>query len=270
MTSLHSTPLYPTLYLAALWAEALKARRSLVPWLTALGFSLAPLAGGLFMFILQDPVRARTMGIISAKAQLTAGTADWPAMLGLLAQAAAGGGTMLFAIVTAWVFGREFSDHTAKELLALPTPRAAIVAGKFVVIVIWTAGLAALVFGLGLAVGAVVGLPGWSAALIQRSAVDVVIIWSLTLGLMPFVALLASAGRGYLPPIGWAIFTLALAQLAAATGWGDWFPWAVPVLFSTPGRSAQIGPHSYVVVVLAGVVGLVSVFRWWHSADQTR
>jgi ABC-2 type transport system permease protein len=259
-----------TLCLAALWAESLKARRSLVPWLTALGFSLAPLAGGLFMFILQDPVRARTMGIISAKAQLMAGTADWPAMLSLLAQAAAGGGMILFAIITAWVFGREFSDHTAKELLALPTPRAAIVTGKFIVIVVWSAGLAALVFVLGLIVGAAVGLPGWPAALIQRSAVDIVIIWSLTLALMPFVALLASAGRGYLPPIGWAILTMALAQLAAATGWGDWFPWAVPVLFSAPARSAQVGLHSYIVVALTGAVGLASVFGWWRSADQTR
>ena len=259
-------------FLVALWVEALKARRSLVPLLTALGFSLAPLAGGLFMFILQDPVRARTMGIISTKAQLTAGTADWPALLGLLAQATAGGGAMLFAIVTAWVFGREFSDHTTKELLALPTPRAAIVAGKFVVIVFWTAGLAALVFGLGLAVGAVIGLPGWSAALVQRSAVDLVITWSLTLALMPLVALLASAGRGYLPPLGWAIFTLALAQIAAATGWGDWFPWAVPALYSAAAspRSAQVGLHSIIVVTLACAVGLACTFGWWRTADQTR
>ncbi len=117
-------------------------------------------------------------------------------------------------------------------MLALPTPRAAIVGAKIVVFVIWTAGLAALVFGLGLAVGAVVGLPGWLAALVQRSAADLVIIWSLTLVLMLVVTLLANAGRGYLPPLGWAIFTLALAQIAAVTGWGDWFPWAVPALAS--------------------------------------
>jgi ABC-2 type transport system permease protein len=266
------TPLYPTLYLAALWAEALKARRSLVPWLTALGCSLAPLGGGFIMFILQDPVRARTMGIISAKAQITAGTADWPTFWGLLAQTIALAGAVVFAFVAAWVFGREFSDHTAKELLALPTPRAAIVAGKFVIIVIWTAGLAALIFGIGLAVGAVVGLPGWSAALAWRGAVDLVITWSLTLALMPLVALLASAGRGYLPPLGWAILTMALAQIAAVPGWGDWFPWSVPALSSglAGPRSAQVGLHSIIIVTLACAVGLASTFGWWHTADQTR
>jgi hypothetical protein len=50
-----------------------KARRSKVSLLTAAGFSLFPIIDGLFMFILKDPERARAMGLISVKAQLTAG-----------------------------------------------------------------------------------------------------------------------------------------------------------------------------------------------------
>ncbi len=261
-----------TLFRAALWAEALKARRSKVPWLTALGFSLAPLMGGLFMIILKDPERARSMGLISAKAQLAAGVADWPSFFGLLAQATAVGGAMLFTIVTVWVFGREFSDHTAKELLALPTPRAAIVGAKFVVVMIWAAGLTGLVLGIGLVVGAAVGLPGWSTALMWRGSTDLLASAGLTLALMSPVALLASAGRGYLPPIGWAILTIFLAQIVAITGWGAWFPWSVPALFSGMAgpRATQIGLQSYALVVLTCLAGLAGTFAWWHCADQTR
>ena len=111
-------------FATAFWAETLKARRSKVPLLTAAGFSLLPIVGGLFMIILKDPERARAMGLISVKAQLlTAGVADWPTFNEVLSQGTGIGGTVLFAMITAWVFGREFSDHTAKELLALPTPR---------------------------------------------------------------------------------------------------------------------------------------------------
>jgi ABC-2 type transport system permease protein len=261
-----------TLFRAALWAEALKARRSKVPWLTALGFSLAPLVGGLFMIILKDPERARSMGLISAKAQLAAGVADWPTLLGLLTQATAIGGGLLFTLVTAWVFGREFSDHTAKELLALPTPREAIVAAKFVVVGIWAAGLTTFVFAIELVVGAAVGLPGWSTALLWRAAGDLVITAGLTLALMSPVALLASAGRGYLPPLGWAFLTSFLAQILAALGWGAWFPWSVPALFSELAgpRAAQIGLQSYVVVGVTFVAGLAGTFAWWRSADQSR
>lgn len=258
--------------LAALWAESLKARRSKVPWLTALGFSLAPLMGGLFMVILKDPVRARSMGLISTKAQLTVGVADWPTFLGVLAQATAVGGAMLFSLVTGWVFGREFADGTVKDLLALPTPRAAIVAAKFVVVAVWGAALAALVLVLGLVVGAAVGLPGWSWALLVRATGDLAATASLTLALMPPVALLAGIGRGYLAPVGWAILTVFLAQILAAIGWGSWFPWSVPALFSglAGPRSAQLGVHSYVVVAVTFSAGLAGTFTWWQKADQSR
>jgi len=113
--------------LAAFWAEALKARRSSIPWLALLGFTLAPLMDGLFMFIMKDPERAREMGLLSTKAQLAMSTAEWTTFFSVLTQAIAVGGVMVFSIVTAWIFGREFSDHTAKELLALPVAREQIV-----------------------------------------------------------------------------------------------------------------------------------------------
>lgn len=259
-------------FLAALWAEGLKARRSKVPWLTALGISVAPLMGGLFMVILKDPARARSMGLISAKAQLTAGTADWPTYLGVLAQATAVGGAFVFALVTAWVFGREFSDRTAKNLLALPTPRSAIVAAKFTVVGVWGSALALLVFALGLGVGAAVGLPGWSWALLARALGDHAATAGLTLALMSPVAMLASAGRGYLAPMGWAILTAVLAQILAAMGWGSWFPWSVPALFSgiAGPRSAQVDLHSYLLVALAFAAGLGGTSSWWLRKDQSR
>lgn len=257
---------------AALWAEGLKARRSKVPWLTAIGLSLAPLMAGLFMVILRDPERARSLGLISAKAQLVAGVADWPTFLGVLAQAIAVGGAVLFALVTAWVFGREFSDRTAKDLLALPTPRAAIVAAKFALVAVWGAALAALVLGLGLAVGAAIALPGWSWPLLARAAGELAASASLTLALMPPVAFLAGIGRGYLAPVGWALLTIFLAQIAAAIGWGSWFPWSVPALFAglAGPRAAQLGAHSYAVVALTFAAGLAGTFTWWRRADQAR
>jgi ABC-2 type transport system permease protein len=259
-------------FLSALWAESLKMRRSKVPLLTALGFSLAPFMGGLFMIILKDPEAARSMGLISAKAQLTVGVADWPTFFGLLAQAVAIGGAILFAIVTTWVFGREFSDHTAKELLALPTPREAIVAAKFVVIAVWTLVMTLLVFGIGLVVGGLVVLPGWSLQLLRVAFGDVVGSAVLTIALLPFVALLASVGRGYLPPFGWAVFTIVMAQIAAITGWGDWFPWSVPALFSGAAgpREGLLGPQSYGLVLIACLIGMAATFYWWRNADQTR
>src|SRR5215469_2742218 len=115
---------------AALWAETLKARRSRIPLVTLAGFALAPLVGALFMKILLDPAWAARFGALTTKAQLSAAHGDWPTYLGLLTQALAVGGSIVFSLIVTWLFGREYSDRTAKDLLALPTPRAAIVTAK--------------------------------------------------------------------------------------------------------------------------------------------
>lgn len=259
-------------FLSALWVENLKARRSKVPWLTALGFSLAPLMGGLFMIILKNPEKALSMGFIGAKARLlTAGVADWPTYFQLLIMSTAIGGALLFAIITAWVFGREFSDHTAKELLALPTPREVIVSAKFAIIAAWAAGLTVLIFAIGLGVGAAVSLPGWSTEIAWKVGGDLTTIAVLNIALMPPVALFASAGRGYLPPLGWAIFTLFLAQVLSMMGWASWFPWSVPAMLSQLAgpQAEQLGLHSYVSVALACAAGLAVTYAWWRNADQT-
>ena len=257
---------------SALWAETLKMRRSKVPFFTAIGFSIAPLVGGLLMIILKDPEAARSMGLISTKAQMLAGVADWPTYFNVLAQAVAVGGGILFAIITIWVFGREFSDRTAKELLALPTSRETIVSAKFVVIAVWTLLLTLFIFAVSLVVGTLVVIPGWSTDLFQTAFIDILGTALLVIALLPIVAFAASIGRGYMPPFGWTIFSVVMAQIAVITGWGDWFPWSVPALFSgaVGPRAEQLGIHSYVIVILASIVGLASTFYWWRNADQTR
>ncbi len=259
-------------FLSALWAEALKARRSRVTLLTAIAFLSLPIVDGLFMFILKDPARARAMGLISLKAQLTAGVADWPTFFQVLLLGTAIGGAILFAFITAWVFGREFSDHTVKEILALPTPRRAIIGAKFLLTAAWIFVLSLLVFGIGMGVGKAVDIPGWSLELVWSSFWSLMLIALSSFMLIPCVAFFASVGRGYLPPLGWAILTIAAAQIASVLGWGDWFPWAVPGLFSAMNgpQAEPVGLHSYVMVLMVFFVGMVATFAWWQRADQAR
>jgi len=259
-------------FLSALWAEALKARRSKVPLLASMGFTLAPLMDGLFMFIMKNPERARDMGLLSTKAQLAMSTAEWPTFFSVLSQAIAIGGVIVFSIVTAWVFGREYSDHTAKDLMALPVSREKIVTAKLIVISVWVFILSIWIYLFGLFIGYLVDIPGWTGQLAKQSFLDVLATAGMTLLLMTPVAFIASMGRGYLPPLGWAVLTIFFSQIVAATGWGDWFPWSVPALFSgvVGPRAEQLGTHSYILVFLAGIIGLVATFWWWLNADQTK
>ena len=67
----------------------------------------------------------------------------------------------------------------------------------------------------------------------------------LTILLCTPVAFFASYGRGYLPPIGFAILTLIIAQFTGLVGLGPYFPWGIPLLFTTAAgaESAQLGRY---------------------------
>lgn len=259
-------------YTSALWTETLKLRRSKVPLFTALGFSMAPLAGGLFMIILKDPQAAKSFGLITAKAQLLAGTADWTSFFGFLSQAVAAGGMILFSIVTIWAFGREFSDHTVKEILALPTSREVIITAKFIVIAVWCIVMTMIIFAVGIVIGTLIVMPGWSSELLRTAFVNIVGTAVLTVPLMSLVALIASTGRGYLPAFGWTILTLFIANISVILGRGDWVAWAIPGLFGGVAgpRSEVLGLHSYIILSVTVVISLAATYYWWRNADQTR
>lgn len=250
----------------AVWVEMLKARRSRMPLLTALGFSLLPLGGGFFMIVLKDPELARRVGLISAKAQITMGVADWPAYLGFLSLATAVGGVILFGFIASWVFGREYSDRTVKDLLALPTSRSAIVVAKFVVVVSWSAALTVLMYLVGLGVGAAIVLPQVSSQVMWHGTVTLAIAAVLTIALVTPIAFFASAGHGYLPPIGVVMLAGGLAQFITIAGWGEYFPWSILGLYV---QGENLGIVSYVILILTSVAGLAGTLLWWELADQT-
>jgi len=256
----------------AVWVELLKARRSRMLWVTALAFALFPFIGGFFMIVIRDPDLARSLGLISIKAQIVAGTVDWPAYLSFLTLATTMGGFILFGLICTWVFGREYADHSIKDLLALPTPRSAIVLAKFFLVILWAAALTVITFLIGLGVGAAIALPPVPAAAFWQGGLTLAVAAGMSILLILPMALAASAGHGYLAPVGALILALALSQIIIVTGYGEYFPWSVPALYT-----GMVGPElahlewfSFASVIITGLLGVAGTIAWWELADQAR
>ena len=80
------------------------------------------------------------------------------------------------------------------------------------------------------------------------------------------ITFFASAGHGYLPPLGVMILVIFLAQVIAIIGYGDYFPWSIPALYA---QGAPVSFGSYLLVFLTGIVGIAGTLLWWGFADQT-
>ncbi len=256
---------------AALWSETLKAGKSKVFAATILMFAFVAMMMGLLMFVANHPSIAGRSAVVGAKASRL-GNGDWSGYLSLLIQTILALGQLGYGIVASWVFGREYSDKTVKDLLALPVPRASIVVAKFIVILLWCILLSGTLFATALVTGLAVAIPGWSAALVERSFFTFSIGALLTITLCTPVAFVASAGRGFLLPIGVVLLLLIIAQLVgmgipAAT---LYFPWAIPALCAGAAGSALPvpGPASYFVLGATTILGFFATIALWNSADQ--
>jgi ABC-2 type transport system permease protein len=146
-------------------------------------------------------------------------------------------------------------------------PRASILLAKFIVLVAWAVFLTVVIFSASLGMGAMLRLQGGTLEVIWRGSALIALTACLaTVVVMPF-ALFASVSRGYLLPIGMAILAVMMANLVVVLGWGEIFPWAIPMLYAQ-GKSA-LTPVSYWTVLLTGLAGMLTTYLWWMYADQS-
>ncbi|MBN1596406.1 ABC transporter permease [candidate division FCPU426 bacterium] len=253
-------------------AEFLKLRRSKITWISWLAFSIMPLATGLFVWIVKEPGRAAQLGLLGQKASLTGVTADWPGYFKLLNQAACAGSMVLLAIIVAYIFGREYSDGTAKNMLTLPVGRHWFAIAKLIVAIVWFGALLASIIAEGFLVGTWLGLPGLTFTLAAAATGRILFAGLIGYLLVPMVAWMATLGRGYLPPIGFTIFMLLMGNILGATGWGKWFPWAiVPMLAGMAGPRVEVlAPGSLAVVGITFFAGVALTIWQLRFGDNTQ
>lgn len=262
--------MFSSTFSQALHAELLKNKRSRITWITFVAFALAPLMGGLFMLILRHPEAMPQAGMMKNKAAAMAMTADWNSMFLILSQSIGVGGVMVFGFVASWIFGREYSDGTAKDLLALPTSRSTILKAKFVVYCVWCFALAASNLVIGLVIGTLLQLPNWSAVMASEQLFTYTATTILTILVGMPIALFALIGKGYLAPLGFMALTLVFAQIIGAAGYGTYFPWAIPGLFSGAAGEMKsgLGAVSYGLVAATGCIGCAASLWYWNVKDH--
>lgn len=252
-----------------LWIEFRKIYRSKLLLYCGIALTLVPLMSSLMIFIFQNPDLARKMGIISAKANLMGGTADWSTFLGVISMGLAMAGMFLFSLIESWIFGREFTEATLKDMLAVPVSRLAIVLGKFIVTmtICFLFTLEVVIFSV--TAGFILKMPQVPLSLILNGLWIIILTGIMVImANMPF-AFLASVGKGYLLPLGITMLLLLLANIIAVLGWGDIFPWTIPTLLSGLGdQNTKVTAVSYVVLLITAGAGIFATYTWWVKADH--
>jgi ABC-2 type transport system permease protein len=251
--------------------EIAKLRRSTVTWITFAVYTFIVAMAAFFMWMMMNPGMAQSVGLIGQKAEVTfAGqSADWPSFLTVIVEMGGLGGNIVFAIIVAYVFGREYVEGTAKNMLALPIARSRFVFAKIVVSAAWVGVLTVWLILEAWIAGSILGISGLTKTLFFAAAGRIFVLALMSLCTSAIVAWIAVETRGYFAPLGFAIFTIVLASVFGHTGWGPWVPWSIIGLYSGaagPGTGIRWG--SYVVIALTFLLGTGLTIRHEVFADN--
>jgi ABC-2 type transport system permease protein len=125
---------------------------------------------------------------------------------------------------------------------------------------------------MGLFVGLLLQIPGFTTALMISNVWTILLTAALGSLLMTPVAWIATIGKGYLAPLGFALLTLLLGMGLGATGWGKWFPWSIVPLFAGVAgpRTEMLSPGSLLVVFAVCAGGYLATVWQFIYADNVQ
>lgn len=249
---------------AAIWAEVVKLAGSTVGRVgsAAIVIGISLISGSMLLAAATttDPQLLAKLGPVA--------TGDWQGFLLGAAQVTGAGGLGGFAVVLAWMFGREFGDGTITGLFALPVRRSTIALAKLIVYVVWVTALSVLLAIVLSLVGLVAGLgpfDGNTFLMLARQAALGIMSAAITLP----VAWAATLSRSVLGGVSVAIGLVVVAQVSVLAGLGGWMPLAAPALWAVS-LGAAVSPVQLALLIPFGAVFVLLVARSWRRLQLDR
>lgn len=259
-------------FIKTIKAEIRKTKGSKFLLGTFIAFGIAPAMGGVFIFLVQNPTLLAEGGGLATKMKAMNFSSDWNSYFMILTQAIGVGGILIFGFVISWIFGREYSDGTAKDLMSLPTSRTTIINSKFIVYAIWCISLVISNLVIGFIIGTILKIKPPLEGSFNVLLTEYFFTALFTIVSVLPVAFFAIWGKGYLTPLAFVALVVVFAQVIAATGNGNYFPWSIPGLYSGAGGEYknQLNIASYSILFATSLIGYLSTVIHWNTADQTK
>lgn len=248
----------------AIWAEAIKLAGSTVGRVGSIAIvvGIAVISGSLLL-----AAATTTDSQLLAKLGPVA-DGDWRGFLLGAVQITGAGGLGGFAVILAWIFGREFGDGTITGLFALPVRRSTIALAKLVIYAAWVSAMSVTLALALLGVGWLAGLGAPDAEtwwMLSRQAALGIMSMALTIP----VAWAASLSRSVLGGVSVAIGLVVVAQVSVLAGLGGWMPLAAPALWAlSEGTGVSIVQLS--LVVPFGALAIMATVVTWRRLQLDR
>lgn len=178
-------------------------------------------------------------------------------------------GLVVYVVIAAYLFSREYTEHTLKSIISTPVSRVKFITGKYIMFFIWVMLLTMVAWVGTMLLATIGGASDFSWAIVSQSfykfyAAAILLYLTLTpfvfitlwmKSLVPAIVVAAAISMGNV-----ALFNDSLAAL---------FPWTSAFLLGT----GQLGTYGYtptiplVIIMVTFLAGLLASFIYFKKED---
>ena len=176
---------------------------------------------------------------------------------------------LLFSIIMAYLFGREYNEHTLKAMLTIPISRGKFLLSKYVMFLVWILILTAVTSLSTLGFGFLAGLSGFTVKLFIDSFLNLLFAnLLLFLTFSPFVFISLFVTNMVPAMVGGASLTL-VNMLVYGQTWAPYVPWVCPYLIA----SGEIADYSvgimtpYALIFATFLIGVIISYVYFTKKD---
>ncbi|MDK8182844.1 ABC transporter permease [Paenibacillus sp. UMB4589-SE434] len=177
-------------------------------------------------------------------------------------------GPLLYGVITAYLFNREYAEDTLKNLLTIPVSRTNLIISKLILLLGWILVLTLEAWGLTLLLGIIGGFEGLSAAILIQSLKEYLIGAVLLFLLSTPTMLTTFLYKNYVPTI---IFTAVITLGNVSVINSDFkplYPWSAVHVITINGYLPQYPPlYSFLAIGITSIVGLIATIVYFKKVD---
>ncbi|WP_285848727.1 ABC transporter permease [Paenibacillus sp. MER TA 81-3] len=177
-------------------------------------------------------------------------------------------GTLLYGVITAYLFNREYVEDTLKNMLTIPVSKMSLIASKLVLLFIWILVLTLVAWGLTFILGWIGQYEGLNAAVLLQSLKQFLIGGSLLFLLSTPTIFVTFLFKNYVPTI---IFTAVITMGNVALANREYkalYPWSAVHVIADNGFVPEYPPlYSYAAIIATAIIGLIATIVYFKKAD---
>ncbi|WP_028544715.1 ABC transporter permease [Paenibacillus taiwanensis] len=177
-------------------------------------------------------------------------------------------GPLLYGVITAYLYNREYVEDTLKNLLTIPVSRTHLIVSKLILLLGWILVLTLEAWGLTLLFGLLGGFEGLSAAVLVQSLTEYLIGAFLLFLLSTPTMFITFWFKNYVPTI---IFTAVITLGSVSVVNSDFkplYPWAAVHVITINGYLPQYPPvYSYLAIGITSLAGLIATIVYFKKVD---